>query len=271
VPARFAGQTTKKVNTMKHTKIMLLGSCCLIFLIAAVMPAGAAGISANSWDTNASHIAAMQATVAYAGALGEAQMNGAITYIGSISNGAGTSELSSLETDFSGLVTSVTGMTSADQIKAAATQMSSDKKEFMSDAKDELKEYNGTGKALHESVNASVEQQAGTLATLKSTAWTDRETARMEEFATNDQNRNNILEKLSAKGIDVSQAQAVENQIEQQGAALQTGFDDQNAQEVKAANQQLSTLTTQFRDIVKGYRQSQHVSPTSTTTSAIQG
>ena len=256
---------------MKHTKIMLLGSCCLIFLIAAVMPAGAAGISANSWDTNASHIAAMQATVAYAGALGEAQMNGAITYIGSISNGAGTSELSSLETDFSGLVTSVTGMTSADQIKAAATQMSSDKKEFMSDAKDELKEYNGTGKALHESVNASVEQQAGTLATLKSTAWTDRETARMEEFATNDQNRNNILEKLSAKGIDVSQAQAVENQIEQQGAALQTGFNDQNAQEVKAANQQLSTLTTQFRDIVKGYRQSQHVSPTSTTTSAIQG
>ena len=141
----------------------------------------------------------------------------------------------------------------------------------MTDAKDELKEYNGTGKALHESVNASVEAQATTLATLKSTAWTDRETARMAEFATNDQNRNNILTKLSGKGIDVSNAQAVESQIQQEGQALQTGFNDQNAQEVKAANQQLSILTTQFREIVQKNRQSLRATPTVTTTSAVQG
>ncbi|MGA7626934.1 MAG: hypothetical protein WCA60_00415 [Methanoregula sp.] len=268
---RDCGTILEKVTTMKHTKIMLLGSFCMICLMAAVMPAGATGVTPDSWNTNASHIAAMQATVAYAGAYGEAQMNGAISYIGSISNGAGTSELTSLETDFSGVVTSVESMTSADQIRQAASQMSSDKKEFMTDAKDELKEYNGTGKALHESVNASVEAQATTLATLKSTAWTDRETARMAEFATNDQNRNNILTKLSGKGIDVSNAQAVESQIQQEGQALQTGFNDQNAQEVKAANQQLSILTTQFREIVQKDRQSLRATPTVTTTSAVQG
>ena len=75
-------------------------------------------------------------------------------------------------------------------------------------------------------------------------------------------NRNNLLGKLSAKGIDVSQAQAVENQIQQEGTALKAAFDSQDNNAVKAANQQLSTHCTQFRDIVKGYR---HVHPVTTT------
>ena len=128
-------------------------------------------------------------------------------------------------------------MTAADQIKAAETQMSADRKEFMTDAKGSLTEYNGTAKALHESVNASVMAQSGTIQTLKNTWWTDRETARMDVFATNDQNRNNLLGKLSAKGIDVSQAQAVENQIQQEGTALKAAFDSQDNNAVKAANQ----------------------------------
>ena len=254
---------------MKHTRIMLIGSLCMVCLIAAVMPVGAAPVNGTAWNTNPEHITAMQAHVAYVGAIGQAQMNGAITYIGSISNGAGTGQLSSLESQFTGTESSVQTMTTADQIKAAETQMGADRKEFMTNAKGSLTEYNGTAKALRESVNASVIAQSGTIQALKNTWWTDRETARMDVFATNDQNRNNLLGKLSAKGIDVSQAQAVENQIQQEGTALKAAFGSQDNNAVKAANQQLSTLCTQFRDIVKGYRTAHPVTTTVTPAAAV--
>ena len=79
---------------MKHTQIILVGSLCMICLVLGVMPVAAAPVNGTSWNTNPEHITAMQAYVAYAGAKGQAQMDGAISYIGTISNGAGTSQLS---------------------------------------------------------------------------------------------------------------------------------------------------------------------------------
>ena len=247
----------------------MLYGICMICLVAAIMPAASALGNGTSWNDQPEHITAMQAHAAYLGTIGQAQMDGAVTYIGSISNGAGTGQLSSLESQFSGTETSVQTMTTADQIKAAETQMSADRKEFMTDAKGSLPEYNGTAKALHEAVNGSVMAQSGTIQSLRNTWWTDRGTARMDEFAHNDQNRNNVLAKLTAKGRDVSQAQAVENQIQQEGVALKTAFENQNGDAVEAANQQLSTLCTQFRDIVKGYRTVHTVPATATPTTVV--
>jgi hypothetical protein len=145
--------------------------------------------------------------------------------------------------------------------------MSGDRKDFMTTAKSSLSEYNGTAKALYQSVNASVMAQSATIQNLKNTWWTARETARMDEFAQNDQNRNAILAKLSAKGVDVSQAQAIENQIQQEGTALKSGFDNRDNNAIKAANQQLATLCGQFRDIVKGYRVAHPAKMTANSTS----
>jgi len=249
----------------------MLYGICMICLVAAVMPAASALGNGTSWNDNPEHITAMQASVAYVGAIGQAQMNGTITYIDTISNSAGTGQLSSIESQFTGTVTSVQSMTTADQIKAAETQMRADRNDFMTDAKSSLTEYNGTGKALRQSVNASVMAQSGTIQTLKNSWWTARETARMDEFAQNDQNRNNVLAKLSAKGIDVSQALAVENQIQQEGTALKTAFGNQDGNAVKAANEQLATLCGQFRDIMKGYRNAHPArgAPTPTVTAPI--
>jgi len=239
---------------MKHTRIALIGSLCIFCLIMAVMPATAAPTSGSSWNSDPEHVAAMQAFVAYAGAKGEAQMNGAISYIGTISNGAGTAPLSTLETQFEGTVFSVQSMTTGDEIQQAESQLKTDRTDFVSTAKSDLKEYNGTGKALEQSVNASVMAQATTLQELENTWWTDRQTARMNEFSTNDQKRNGILANLTAKGVDVSQAQAVENQIQQEGSALNTALTSRDESAIKAANQDLATLNQQFAGIIKGYR-----------------
>ncbi len=239
---------------MNHTRIILIGSLCMICLIAAVMPAGAAPVNGTAWNTNPEHIAAMQAFVAYAGAKGQAQMEGAISYIGTISNGDGTSQLSSIKSQFTGTATSVQSMTTGDQIRDAETQLRADRKDFMTMAKSSIREYNGTSKALSASVNASVMAQSGTLQTLENTWWTDRQTARMDEFAANDQRRTGVLANLTARGIDVSQAQAIENQIQQEGTALNAALTSRDESAIKAANQELATLNQQFVSTVKDYR-----------------
>ena len=254
---------------MKNTRITMLCSICMICLVAAIMPAASALGNGTAWNDNPEHITAMKAHVAYVGTIGQAQMDGAISYIGTISNGAGTSQLSSIESQFTGTESSVQSMTAGDQIKAAETQMAGDRKDFMTTARGSLKEYNGTGKALRESINASVLAQAGTIQTLKNTWWTDRETARMDMFAQNDQRRNSVLSNLTAKGIDVSQAQAVESQIQQEGTVLKTALDNQDGKAVTAANQQLESLCTQFRDLVKGYRTVHPAKAPKTHTSAV--
>ena len=139
-------RNTPQVKKMKHSRILLIGSLCMICLIAAVMPAGAAPVNGTAWNINPEHIAAMQAFVAYAGAKGQAQMDGTISYLGTISNNAGTSQLSSIESQFTGTVSSVQSMTTGDQIRDAETQLSADRKDFMTTAKESLREYNGTGK-----------------------------------------------------------------------------------------------------------------------------
>jgi hypothetical protein len=143
-------------------------------------------------------------------------------------------------------------MTAADQIQAAEAQMKTDRTSFMTAAKGDLKQYNGTGTALAASINASVMAQAATLQTLENTWWTDRQTARMDEFATNDQRRNGVLSNLTAKGVDVSQAQAVENQIQQEGTALNSALTSRDESAIKAANEDLATLNKQFATLVQG-------------------
>src|SRR5208337_17721 len=98
---------------MKNTRMTMLYGICMICLVATIMPAASALGNGTSWNDNPEHITAMQAHVAYTG---------------TISNGAGTGQLSSLESQFAGTETSVQAMTTADQIKAAETQMSADRK-----------------------------------------------------------------------------------------------------------------------------------------------
>jgi len=253
---------------MNHTRIVLIGSLCAACLLLAAMPAAAQPAGNSTWNTNPEHVAAMQAHVAYAGAKGQAQMDGAISYIGTISNGAGTTPLSSIETQFEGTVTSVQSMTAGDQIQQAESQLKTDRTTFMSTAKSELKQYNGTGKALEQSINASVMAQAATLQGLDTTYWTDRQKARMDEFAANDQKRTGILANLTAKGIDVSQARAVENQIQQEGSALNAALTSRDESAIKTANQDLASLNQQFAGIVKGYRAEHRARVTPSVTAA---
>lgn len=68
-----------------------------------------------------------------------------------------------------------------------------------------------------------------------------------------EQRRTGVLSNLTAKGIDVSQAQEIETQIQQEGTALNAAFTSRDERAIKAANQDLATLDKQFVTLVQGY------------------
>jgi hypothetical protein len=237
---------------------------CLILLAVCILPATVSAASdttspsvqpaGGQWNTNPGAIAAAQAAAAYAAALGKDRMDGAIQYITSIA-ASGVSTLTADEQAFLSAASSAQSAGDVDGARMAREQMKDAGQQFTTDTKEILKADNGNAKDLRAAVNASVEADSANLQNLKETAWSNRETTRMDVFTENDARRNGVLANLTAKGIDVSSAQAIENQIQQQGAALKAGFDSRNADAVRVANQQISTFTQQFQETVKGYRQ----------------
>jgi hypothetical protein len=65
-----------------------------------------------------------------------------------------------------------------------------------------------------------------------------------------------MLANLTAKGIDITQAQAVLDQITAERSPLKAAFDSHDQAAVKNIDSQLTALYEQFRTTVQGYRQS---------------
>jgi hypothetical protein len=244
--------TSRLVRTMTQYKTTILRILCLVCLLGTVMlPASAAPVNGTLYKDSPEHIAAMKAYVAYAGEKTEARMDGAIGYIGTISNGVETGRLSAAQSQYTGIVSSVQEMNTCEQIHDAETQMRTAGTDFTSAARTEVKQYNGTEKALAAAIKASVTARAGTITPFENAWWTARTTNRMNEFTANDARRTATIANLSAKGVDVTQAQSLEAQIKEAGAALSTALASHDEKAVKAANEQLAALDKQFAAAVK--------------------
>ena len=225
---------------MKKPGVILIGTVMLC-MIALCIPAVSAADSGQSWSNNPEHITAMKAYVAYAGEDYQAMMNGAISYIGTISGSAGTSDLTGAEQQFTTTASSVQSMTTSEAIEAARTQMKGEVATFHTDTANDMKTYNGSESALHSSVNASVTADQATIDSLDTAWWTARETSRLDEFTHNDAIRNGAIANLSAKGIDVSKAQGIETQIGGLQVSLKSALDARDETALASVNAQLGT------------------------------
>ena len=137
-------------------------------------------------------------------------------------------------------------MTTNDSIDAALTQMKGEVATFHTDTTNDMKAYNGSESALHASVNASVTADQTTIQSLDTAWWTARETSRLDEFTHNDAIRNGALANLTAKGVDVSQPQGIETQIDGLQPSLKSALDARDEKALESVNTQLGTLGQQF-------------------------
>ena len=224
----------------------LFAGLCLISLMVLIIPAVSAQDASQPWVDNPEHIAAMQAYVAYSGEQLKARMDGAIQYIGTLNGSVSTTTLQSDEQQFLATVSSVSSMTSADAITQAMETMKTQVAQFRTDLKTALTAGNGSEAALKSAVDATMNADQANIQSLDNAYWAAREKSRLDEFTYNDARRTGILANLTAKGIDVTQAQGIETQIQAEGASHKSGFDAQNEDQVRDANDQLATLTQQF-------------------------
>jgi hypothetical protein len=236
---------------MKNQGTILIGTIILCMIVLCVSAVSAAD-SGQSWNDNPEHITAMKAYVAYVGEDYQAMMNGAISYVGTISGSAGTGDLTGAEQQFTATATSVGSMTTSDAIEAALSQMKGEVATFHTDASNDLKTYNGSESALHTSVNASVTADQATIDNLDTAWWTARETSRLDEFTHNDAIRNGALSNLTAKNIDVSQAQGIETQISGLQPSLKSALDARDENALSSVNDQLGTFGKQFWEAISG-------------------
>jgi len=248
--ARGCSRQTGETNVKKSGTILI--GAAMLCMIALYIPAVSAADSGQSWNNNPEHITAMKAYVAYVSEDYQAMMNGAISYIGTISGSAGTSDLTGAEQQFTATAGSVQSMTTNDSINAALTQMKGEVATFHTDTANDLKAYNGSESALRASVNASITADQATIESLDTAWWTARETSRLDEFTHNDAIRNGALTNLSAKGIDVSQPQGIETQIGGLQGSLKAALDARDEKALAGVNTQLGTLGTQFWEAIAG-------------------
>jgi hypothetical protein len=230
---------------MKKTGTKLIGTALLCMMVLCV-PVVSAADAGQPWSNNPEHITAMKAYVAYVSEDYQARMNGAITYIGTISGSAGTGDLTNAEQQFTATAGSVQSMTTNTSIDEALSQMKGEVATFHTDTENDMKAYNGSAYELHTSVNASVTADQTTIQSLDTAYWTARETSRLDEFTHNDAIRNSAIANLTAKGIDVSQAQGIENQIGSLQPSLKSALDARDEKALESVNSQLGTLGQQF-------------------------
>lgn len=222
----------------------------MLCMIALCIPVVSAADSGQSWTSNPEHITAMKAYVAYVSEDYQAKMNGAVSYIGTISGSAGTGDLTAAEQQFTATAASVQSMTTNESIDMALTQMKGEIATFHTATTSDMKAYNGSASALHSSVNASVTADQATIGGLYTAWWTARETSRLDEFTHNDAIRNSALTNLSAKGIDVSVAQGIETQIGGLQGSLKSALEARDEKALESVNSQLGTLGQQFWNAV---------------------
>ena len=242
----------RQVKEMKNIKMTMLCGLCMICLVAVIVPAAGALGNGTSWSDNPEHITAMKAYVAYADENYQAMMNGAISYIGTISGPAGTNDLTGAEQQFTATAASVQSMTTSESIEAARTRMKAEVATFRTDTANDLKAYNGSESALRTSVNASVTADQAAIESLDTAWWTARETSRLDEFTRNDATRNGVLANLSAKGVDVSQAKGIETQIDGLQGSLRSALDARDEKTLASTNAQLGMLCKQFGNAISG-------------------
>ncbi|ABS54811.1 hypothetical protein Mboo_0289 [Methanoregula boonei 6A8] len=229
---------------VKHAKIIL----CLLVLAVLMVPAVSAWSPGQPWTDNSEHIAAMQAYTAYAGELFKAKMDGAIQYIGTLNQS--TSTLQNDEQQFLATVSSVQSMSSNDTITQAWGTMTQQVTQFRTDLKTAISAGNGSGSALQAAVNSSVTADQANIQNLDTTYWTDREKSRLDEFSYNDGRRTDLLTNLTAKGIDVSSAQAIESQIQALQPQLKAALDAKDEAQIRQVNSQIDSLCQQLSQAV---------------------
>ncbi len=205
---------------------------------------------------NAELLSSLKTHVAYIGKLQQARMDGVIQYINQISGGTGTANLQQIQEDYLIAAFSVPVMRTVDEINAARDEMRQQSILFADETSTQMAMFNGTTDEMRATANSNMKAIERTFNSVMYSSWLASETTRFTVFNRSSQRRTGILDKLSAQGIDTSQAKNLSEQIDVQQSEMENALLQNRDGALQPINSALKQLNQQFRNAVEEYQTS---------------
>jgi len=233
---------------------------CLLCAIAIIAPI----VSAVPYDTVLSDsrkiiiqddreiLSSLKTHVAYIGKLQQARMDGVIQYIDKISGDSGSAYLQQIEEDYLITTFSIPVMRTVDEIDSARDEMRRQSILFADETNAQIARYNGTTDEMRANANSNMQTIERSFNSVMYSSWLASETTRLSVFNQSAERRTGILGKLSAEGIDISQAQNLSEQIDAQQSEMENALLQNRDGTLPPITSGLKQLNQQFRNTIEG-------------------
>ncbi len=246
---------------MNRLKVLCTAFCLLCAMVIFAPIVGAlpdntvsSGSQNQVIQDNAELLSSLKTHVAYIGKLQQARMDGVIQYINQISEGTGTANLQQIQEDYLIAAFSVPVMRTVDEINAARDEMRQQSILFADETSTQMAMFIGTTDEMRATANSNMKTIEGPFNSVMYSSWLASETTRSTVFNQSSQRRSGILDKLSAQGIDTSQAQNLSEQIDVQQSEMENALLQNRDGALQPINSALKQLNQQVRNAVEEYQ-----------------
>ncbi|MGA2913938.1 MAG: hypothetical protein ABSE07_10530 [Methanoregula sp.] len=246
---------------MKRLGIISVTFCllCVISVIAPIVSAlpdstDLSGSQNTIIQDNAELLSSLKMHVAYIGKMQDARMDGVIQYIDRISEGTGSAHLQQIQEDYLMAAFSIPVMRTVDEIDMAREEMRQQSIQFADETNTQIVMFNGTTDEMRANANSSMHVVEGSFNPIMYSSWLASETTRLMVFNQSSERRTAILDKLSAQGLDISEARNLSDQIDAQHSELENALLQNRDGALQSITSGLKQLNQQFRDTVGEYQ-----------------
>jgi len=192
-----------------------------------------------------------QAHIAWKLKIQEIGMEASIAYIDGISNGTGTSDLSSLLDDFIDQTDLISTLTTHIALNNAIRQLIQITTDFRLELRDLIKEYKGRGIDLLNRIKTAIDANESVIEFLENTYWQIRKTNALDIFDTRTENAQHILDILHDRGYNITQAQDKLDEIEEKRDDLENAHEKKDNILIRTVNAEIFQLSKELREIVR--------------------
>jgi hypothetical protein len=248
-------------------------SCVSAFLSATCTAADLPMPDSSDYSTkdNPVQIGALKTHVAYVGETQQARMDGVIRYIDTISNGTGSVGLRMIEQNYMATVSSVPLMFTESEIEVSRITLKDLSRKFSDETIAKMNTFKGSPEGLRSSINKSLSAFDDALAAVPGPFWLAQNSARIIVFNSSSLERQLLLARLGAAGVDTTQAQQISADIDAKFPDLQAAIAGGKKGAIQEVNRAIWGLSQQFRSVVEDYQKNLKIQAAAFSISAIPG
>ena len=195
-------------------------------------------------------LSVLKTHTAYVGMMQQARMNGVIGYIDRISNGAGSTNLRWIQDDYLAAVSTVPLLYTSDEITIAREEMRAQSIRFLDETNIQMAAFNGKEAELRASTNETEADAETTFVSMPDSVWLIKGSARLAAFNTSAEKRAALLLTLTRKGVDISGALVLSDQIDAKRTELEAVVVKHHDGAILSLNSGIARLNSQFRSTV---------------------